>query len=139
MDVDNAADLNFYHNGVIKAYIEDVTGDYKVSSDLRLKKDIQMLGTVMPKLMQLQPKTYHYKTQSNTDPLAHGFLAQDVEKLFPDLVCYNPEARLKGLDYAGFGIIAIKAIQEQQQQIDARNKEIDELTKRLESLEAKYR
>jgi hypothetical protein len=139
IDVDNAADLNFYHNGVIKAYIEDLTGDYKVSSDIRVKKDIQSLGPVMPKLMQLQAKTYHYKTQSSSEPLVHGFLAQQVETLFPDLVCFNPDAGLKGLDYSGFGIIAIKAIQEQQQQIDARNKEIDELAKRLEALEKKYR
>ena len=38
------------------------------------------------------------------------------------------------MDYAGFGIVAIKAIQEQQEIIEAQQKQIDELLKAVEEL-----
>ena len=65
-----------------------------------------------------------------------GFIAQDVQKLFPELVAVIPDSSagyknindLHTLDYSGFGVIAIKAIQEQQ-------KMIDDLSGRLQLIE----
>ena len=58
-----------------------------------------------------------------------GFLAQDVQVLFPELVKHREDEYL-GLNYDDFGVIAIKAIQEQQ-------KIIDELLERIKELEDK--
>jgi hypothetical protein len=133
--VDGAADINFYRNGTLRAYIEDATGNYVISSDQRLKKQITPMQRMLPTLMKLKPKTYRYKQNDDDSPLSYGFLAQEVESLLPDFVRTLPETGQKGLDYGSFAVVAIKAIQEQQEQIDQRNREIDALMQRLEALE----
>jgi len=115
---DNGDDFDFVFNGVSKGYISNVTGAFTVVSDQRMKKDIQTIGTVLPELMQLQPKTYHYIDNKTDAPLSYGFIAQEVEKLFPDFVITKGVDNMKAITYQNFNVIAIKAIQEQQKEID---------------------
>lgn len=134
--VDNFADLNYYKNGALRAYIEDVSGDYTVVSDRRLKKEIRPLqNDILSKLVQLNAKSYRYKHNDINEPYSIGFLAQEVKEIFPDFVIPGENGML-GIDYHNFSVIAIKAIQEQQKQIEDREKMIDALTRRLDKLEA---
>ena len=55
-------------------------------------------------------------------------LAQEAYKLFPELVTYDKAKDLYKMNYARFSTVAIRAIQEQQE-------EIEDLKKRLERLE----
>ena len=65
-------------------------------SDIRIKKDIENLdGNHLDKLDRLVPKSYKFKN----DGLEHfGFIAQDVEKEFPNLVSTDTEG-LKSVNY----------------------------------------
>jgi hypothetical protein len=60
-----------------------------------------------------------------------GFMAQDVQPLFPELVHQNRDRETKEpflmMDYSSFGENAIKAIQEQQIIINGLQSQIDEL------------
>ena len=63
-----------------------------------------------------------------------------MEKLFPQLVYKGKGGRgdkdeLYTMDYSGFGVVAIVAIQEQQQIIENQNQKIAEQEERLTSLE----
>ena len=127
---DQGNDLNFTYNGIAKGYIRDVDGVYVPTSDERLKKDIQSIGEVLPSVMQFEAKTYHYKANPEDAPLSYGFIAQEVEKLFPDFVSSKGPDGMKALAYQNIGVVAIKAIQEQQVMIDA-------LLKRIETLKNK--
>lgn len=85
--------------------------------------------------MKLQPVTYEMKNNDPEHQKTIGFIAQDVKEVFPELVHvindtatgYKDITDLHTVNYSGFGILAIKAIQEQQQQIDLLKKEIDML------------
>jgi hypothetical protein len=60
------------------------------TSDARLKTAIEPIEDATDKLMQLKPCTYKWKTQDEADPKKHvGFIAQEVEALFPNLVNEN--------------------------------------------------
>jgi len=60
------------------------------TSDARLKTAIEPIEDTTDKLMQLNPCTYKWKTQDEADPKKHvGFIAQEVEALFPNLVNEN--------------------------------------------------
>ena len=123
----NGGGLNFNYNGINKAYIDPVNGSYVATSDARLKKEVNKMGSVLNKVMALQPKTYKYLDNKETDPKSTGFIAQEVMALFPDLVSdFKRTASDKtdttvyhGINYAGFSVVAIKAVQEQQLQIEA--------------------
>lgn len=111
-------------------------------SDQRLKKDIiDLAGGVLTKIMQLEAKQYRYNSEASDAKASIGFLAQDVKQYFPELVGEMPardgSTSYLNLNYSGFGVIAIKAIQEQQTQIDALKKENEALKARLDRLERK--
>ena len=132
--------LNFYSNGSLRANIDRVTGVYTALSDRTLKKNVLPLSPVLDKLMQLSPYSYNYVDSKDSDHRDIGFMAQDVLPYFPELV-YQRHDRETGkpfytMSYAGFGVIAVKALQEQQKIIDRQNEKIALLEKEIKEIKA---
>ncbi len=75
------------------------------------------------------------KKQAENDKKKIGFIAQEVEALFPELVKENDG--YLGLTYSGFGVLAIQAIKEQQAVIDSQEERINALEARLSALESR--
>lgn len=114
-----------------------VTGAYSAVSDVRAKNNIQAFDAVLNKLMLLEPKKYRYIHQNQTDNLSLGFLAQSVLEVFPELVNQTPgddESLTYAIDYSGFSVVAIKAIQEQQKQIEEQSILIEAISEELARL-----
>lgn len=116
------------------------TGVYSATSDRRLKDNIQAMKPVLSDVMKLQADEYTYKSDPEQKPCL-GFIAQDVEQLFPQLIT-PPMNDGKGetpymMNYAGFGVLAIKAIQEQQAIIDDQEARIAKLEALVQELIAK--
>jgi hypothetical protein len=94
-------------------------------SDRRAKDNIATLElTATDKIMQLEAKSYNMK--NNPSQKRYGFIAQDVKEVIADLVSGNDTDGYLGLDYDGLLTIAIKAIQEQQKQIEILKQKIYE-------------
>ena len=62
-----------------------VSGDVVINSDMRLKANILSLGSTLYKLLQIDGKTHTMKRDA-TKKQKIGLLAQDIEKVFPELV-----------------------------------------------------
>lgn len=120
----------FYYNGLFRADISSVDGSYVQSSDFKLKKDVQYMEPVLGKVMQLKAADYHYIDGTAEMPRSFGFIAQEVEPIFPDLV-RETDNGFKGLVYDGFAVVSIKAIQELNEKMDKMQAEIDELKKMI--------
>lgn len=130
------------------------TGSY-LPSDLALKKDIKDLDKAMSIINQLHPKTYHYKNDDNfklmnlPTGLRYGLIAQDVEKVLPELVKQTdleighdadvknvkPSEKFKALNYTELIPIIIKGMQEQQAIIDKQQQQINQQQQHIEQLE----
>jgi trimeric autotransporter adhesin len=134
---DLGSDLDFSYNGAVKAYINDATGAYTVVSDMRNKKDIKSISNVLPLLIQLQPKTYYYNDNKFDAPLSYGFIAQEVEKLFPAFVTTKGTNNMKAIAYQNFNVIAIQAIKEQQTIIENQKVEIEKLKADMQLIKQK--
>jgi len=120
-------DFEFFNIGIKRATIDDVSGAYTAVSDSRLKTNINQLEPVLPAVMKLQPKTYQF-THKASNRYYTGFLAQELEQIFPQFVYYGGDDQVTySVDYASMSVIALKAIQEQQAQIDELKREIEEL------------
>ncbi|MDR2085322.1 MAG: tail fiber domain-containing protein [Bacteroidales bacterium] len=101
---------------------------YAYSSDDRLKENIKPLGKTLSKLMEVKSKTYNYKKDEETKNIngsekliekeTFGFIAQDLEKIFPELV-YAPSEMNEYyyINYIGMIPVLVEAIKEQQEQI----------------------
>jgi len=96
------------------------------SSDRELKKNIQAIPSSLDKVLKLNGILFQWK---DSDELGMGLIAQDVEKVFPELVKINETTGLKSVQYGNLVAPLIEAIKEQQKQIDQLKEEIEELRK----------
>jgi hypothetical protein len=103
-------------------------GSYYQASDQNLKKDIHYLQSdhLMNTIMQLAPARYRFNSDKNDQPLHYGFIAQEIEKLFPDFVMTTDKG-LKLVSYTGLIPILTKGMQEQQHEMDELKKQVAEL------------
>ncbi len=125
--------FSFNLQGARVAYV-NTNGAWTVDSDLNLKKNISGLQPTLNRIMQLRPVKYHYKEQPNSASKSLGFIAQEVQPLFPEMVVTGEDGKL-GMSYSYAGVIAIKAIQEQQEIIDSQQEQINNQEERLNALE----
>jgi hypothetical protein len=61
------------------------------ASDSRVKRNIQAMPSLLDKVMELQPKKYEYKYNNPNHEQSIGFIAEDVKKLFPEIVVVRQE------------------------------------------------
>ena len=128
--------LYAFSNGASKAFFNPTDGALNNVSDGRLKKNIKSLQPVMDNILQLNPVTYEMKADNPIHTRSIGFIAQEVEKVYPLLVKKDSLDKLMLLDYSLFGVLAIKGVQEQQQsleKIDQKMQEAEMLLKRIEA------
>ncbi len=132
-------DLILYYNSAdnLVGRFNHVTGAYTSISDARLKTNIKPMGTVLDKISQLKPSTYQFKNDKNAKEYS-GLIAQDVMKIFPSLVSHYVNEKRKvdvyTMDYSGFGVIAIKGIQELQKKVQEQEEKITSQDKKIETL-----
>ena len=100
-----------------------VSGDIVVSSDARLKANIVSLGSTLAKLLLIDGKSYTMKKDGKQKI---GVLAQDIQKVFPELVTTDDKDML-AVNYQGLVPVLINALKEQQSEID----ELKEMFKEL--------
>ncbi len=120
-------------------------------SDRRAKEKIDTLEGVINKLNKINSYTYEYKDQSffgmpNNLKLKFkqkkqfGFIAQEIEKVFPELV-NKPDSGMMSVNYVSMVPILTQAIKEQQVQIStlknivySQENEINLLNEKLDKL-----
>ncbi len=120
------------------------TGSY-LPSDEKLKENIEPLENALDKVMQLEIKTYNYKSEFAEMNLPasrqYGFTAQNIESVFPELVKINPAKEkeqpieFKAVNYIGLIPILTEALQEQQRGLEAKDKRINELRNQYADLQ----
>src|SRR4029077_5807524 len=69
--------LFFPTTGGTYGYIQRSSGNYFSSSDARLKQDVNTLGSVLDRVLQLRPVSYRFKSAPDGSPTL-GFIAQEV-------------------------------------------------------------
>ncbi|MBL7744475.1 MAG: tail fiber domain-containing protein [Chitinophagaceae bacterium] len=127
--------LGFANNGNFRASISATTGAYFNVSDRSLKKNVHYLADeqIISKIILLKPVSYNMMAEEDSSARSYGFIAQDVQELFPDFV--TSVGNIKAMCYQYFIPVLTKGIQEQQLQIEKLQTENTDLKARLERLE----
>jgi hypothetical protein len=97
-------------------------------SDRRLKENIIPITDALSKVLALQGVYYNFKKAPGKRNI--GFIAQDVEKVLPELVDTNNKG-FKYVEYNVVGALLVEAIKEQEKEIKDQQKEIQELEKKI--------
>lgn len=126
------------------------TGMY-TGSDKKLKRDIKQEESMIDKIKSLKPVFYNFKTtefKSLNLPKTgqHGFIAQDVKEIFPEMVTTirRPSQEVSknaadneflAINYTMFIPVLTKGLQEQQKQIEEQKVYNQQLERRIADLE----
>ena len=123
------------------------------TSDATLKRDIKPLNYGINEVMKLQPVSYQWIDGRPGEGRIMGFLAQDLQKVIPEVVrdkewVYEKEDRSAGhwqpaaklcVAYSEIIPVAVAAIQEQQKEIDALRAELEASKKQNQDQAALFR
>lgn len=94
------------------------------SSDESIKKNIKTIPNALENVLKLRGVEFNWKRDGRADI---GVIAQEVEKVFPQLVSTNKTTGLKSVEYSNLVGPLIEAVKEQQKEIEEMRKEIEEL------------
>lgn len=121
----------------------DVHGDIYINSafhasDKRFKRNIEAISDAMSKISRLNGVSYQFrmnefKEMNFSEGNQLGLIAQELEKVFPELVKTKPDG-YKIVNYDGLIPVLIEGVKEQQQQIDKLENENTQIRREMEEL-----
>ena len=138
------------HNGTFIAGISGVagTGSHVVvnamgklgvaASSARFKDDIKPIDKASEAIHALKPVTFRYKKDVDPEGVPQfGLVAEEVEKVNPDLVVRDAEGKVYTVRYEAVNAMLLNEfLKEHVAQIDAQQKQIDALTAGLQKVSA---
>jgi TolA-binding protein len=92
------------------------------------------LNAVLDKVMDIEVLKYNYIDNPEGAMKVMGVSANATQKIFPEIVSSEKGEVLVGIDYSKFGVISIKAIQEQQVIIEDQQQQINDLQQQIDEL-----
>ena len=128
----NTTELTFWPNdttGGEKAVLTsggnwNIAGSVNPGSDLKLKKNINNIESSLETIKSLRGVTFDWKDEKKDNgKLQHGFIAQEVEKILPNLITKGNN--FKHMNYSGIIPVLVEALKDQQKQIDELKKQIN--------------
>ena len=129
------------------------TGQLGVAgSSRRFKEQIHDMGESSSALMKLRPVTFLYKPEYDKGlrTLQYGLIAEEVADIYPDLVAYEPDGKPYTVKYQYLTTMLLNEMQkqyhraeaeavvitQQEDKLDAQQRQMDEFQQRLSHLEA---
>jgi hypothetical protein len=116
------------------------TGTSGACSDIRYKKDFAQLTKPLENILKINGLYYYWKKDEFPDKQFTsnrqiGFIAQDIEKIYPELVMTDKDG-YKSVDYSRLTPVLVEAMKEQQKIIDKQQADIDAMKKDNEQIKA---
>ncbi len=135
-DIGTGSNLNFEifnRSGTTIGSISSPTGtaiSFNTTSDIRLKEHIRPTHYSVEDVMKIRVADYNYISDAAKTTVT-GFLAQDLYKVYPDAVTpggEDPKTAPWTVDYSKMTPLLVKAMQDQQAEIEALKKQNAQLT-----------
>jgi chromosome segregation ATPase len=111
------------------------SGTVTQSSDVRLKRDIHPIDGALDAVTGLQGVTYYWKDSEKEQSKQIGLIAQDVEKVFPEVVKTDAEG-FKSVAYQNLVAPLISALREVRQWMFEKDDQIQALHREVASVKA---
>ena len=106
-----------------------------VVSSKRYKDDIKSMNKASEAILALRPVTFRYKKELDPDNIPQfGLIAEDVEKVNPDLVARDADGKPYSVRYEAVNAMLLNEFIKARRQIDAQQKQIEGLTAGLQKV-----
>lgn len=95
------------------------------TSSVRFKHDIAPLAAGLPEIMRLRPVSYKLNADhGDPNKTLYGFTAEQMQPVLPKLVGLDDKGLPNSADYLGLVPVLVRAVQQQQVEIEALKKQI---------------
>jgi hypothetical protein len=102
-------------------------------SSMRWKEDIRPIPNALEKALALRGVNFRWKPEyGGTEDI--GFLAEEVARVVPEVVAYEPDGQVVGMDYARLTALLVEALKEEHRRNEALRAEVAELRSLVEQL-----
>jgi hypothetical protein len=126
-------------SGGVQVYINSSGQLGTLTSSERFKKAIKSIGSTSDKLLQLRPVSFIYK-DDDSNQTQFGLIAEEVAKVYPELVQYDPEGKPFTVYYHLLTPLLLSELQKehaltgvQQAKLDAQQTELARLNQLLDA------
>jgi hypothetical protein len=114
--------------------VYSVNGELQ-TSDGRYKENVSALPYGLAEVVALRPVTFNW-AENPDDGLHYGLIAQEVREVLPDIIAGDDsDDGILSMSYSQLVPVLVKAVQEQQEEIDIQAERIASLEARLTTLE----
>jgi hypothetical protein len=109
-----------------------------VLSSQRFKEQIADMGDTSSKLFQLRPVNFFYKPKYDDGSrlLQYGLIAEEVEKVYPEMIAYDNDGQIMTVKYQMLTPMLLNEVQKQHAEIQNQKEENRKLADRLAAIEA---
>jgi hypothetical protein len=107
-----------------------------LGSSERFKTDIAPMGSNTAKIDELRPVTFRLKTDPH-GPIQYGLIAEEVAKVFPELVTRDAQGKVDGVRYEELAPMLLNEVQKQAGEIRDLKKLVVNMQAGLMKLQAK--
>lgn len=106
-----------------------------VTSSARFKQNIEPMATASDVLLALKPVTFQYKPELDPESTPQfGLIAEDVEKIDPDLVVHDAKHQIYSVRYEAVNAMLLNEFLKEHQQVERQNTEIQNLKQSVAEL-----
>jgi Chaperone of endosialidase len=116
---------NAYWGGFAASKFWSGTGGFS-GSDLHLKREVSTLLQAPENVLKLRGVRFKWRDGADRDSYVLGLIAQEVEQIYPEVVCDGPDG-MKGINYGALIAPLIETVKQQQAQIGELRAEIQAL------------
>ena len=125
-------------SGGTEVYINSYGQMGTVNSSIRFKKDVRNMDAASSAIYRLRPVTFRYKQpySDGSDPVEYGLIAEEVAKVYPDLVVKGADGQIQTVQYQKLTPMMLNELQKQHQLVEEQQAKIEQLEKQLAALPA---
>jgi hypothetical protein len=98
------------------------------TSSRRYKEDIADMGAASEVLLSLRPVTFHYKKADDDGqkPIQFGLIAEEVEKICPDLVARDAKGEIRSVHYSMVNAMLLNEFQKEHRRVEEQHRKLEE-------------
>jgi hypothetical protein len=112
---------------VVRVLFNGLLGTFEASSR-RFKDDITPMEKASEGILALKPVTFHYKKELDaTGALQFGLVAEDVEKIMPELVTRDDKGQIDGVRYESINMMMLNEFLKEHKKVEEQQASIAEL------------
>jgi hypothetical protein len=136
----NTTRISNVYSSVASGRAVYINADNKIGtlvSSRRFKEEIKPMDKTSEAILELKPVTFHYKKEiERNGGIMFGLIAEDVEKVDPDLVTRNEKGETEAVRYEAVNAMLLNEFLKEHRTVQEQGETITELKKQIAALTA---